>query len=83
MYCVYVLKMSNGQFYIGYTSNLKRRMFQHEAGESFTTKKFLPVELIYCEVYKSRADAMERERKLKQHKNGFNQLCNRIKRSAS
>ncbi len=81
MYFVYVLKMGNGQLYVGYTNDLKRRLVQHKAGESFSTKKYLPVELVYCEVYKSKLDAMERERKLKQHKKGFAQLRNRIKRS--
>ena len=81
MFSVYVLKMSNGQLYTGYTDNLKRRLSQHQTGESAFTKKYLPVSLVYCEVYKSKLDAMERERKLKQHKKGFAQLRNRIKRS--
>ena len=83
MYFVYVLKMSNGQLYVGYTNNLKRRLNQHQNGESAFTKKYLPIELVYCEVYKSSLDALERERKLKQHKKGFAQLRNRIKRSAN
>ena len=81
MFFVYILKMSDGRLYIGYTNDLKRRLSQHKAGESAFTKKYLPVELVYCEMYKSRIDALERERKLKQHKKGFAQLRNRIKKS--
>ncbi len=81
MYTVYVLKMSNGQLYVGYTSDLKRRLKEHKTGINISTKKYLPVELIYCEVYKSRLDAMEREKKLKQHKSAYGHLRNRIKRS--
>ena len=81
MYFVYVLKIASGQLYVGYTNDLKRRLKQHQLGESAFTKKYLPVELVYCEVYKSKLDAMERERKLKQHKKGFAQLRSRIKKS--
>lgn len=81
MYFVYVLKLNNGNLYVGYTRDIKRRVSQHEEGLSAYTKKYLPIELVYCEIYKSRHDALERERKLKQHKVALGHLRERIKRS--
>jgi len=58
MYYTYLIKdWKNNQTYIGYTEDLKRRMVEHR------NKK---PELIYYEAYKSKKDARERERKLKQ-----------------
>ncbi len=45
-YYVYVLKLSNGDFYVGRSDNLKRRILEHKSGQERTTKKFLPVELV-------------------------------------
>ena len=81
MYFVYVLKLANGNLYVGSTGNLRRRVQEHKDGLSTYTKKHLPLDLRYCEVYKSKEDALERERKLKQHKSALGHLRNRIKRS--
>ncbi|MBT4120927.1 MAG: GIY-YIG nuclease family protein [Candidatus Magasanikbacteria bacterium] len=61
MYYVYILLMSNKKFYIGYTSNLKRRITEHRSGGNKTTKKFLPVKLIFYECYLNKDDATRRE----------------------
>ena len=37
-------------------------MQEHKDGLSTYTKKHLPLDLRYCEVYKSKEDALERER---------------------
>ena len=81
MYFVYVLKLANGNVYVGSTDSLKRRLLEHQSGLSTYTKKYLPIELSYCEVYKLKADALERERKLKQHKSTLGHLRKRIKKS--
>ena len=65
-YYVYVLKsLSDGQFYTGYTKDLRQRIQQHEAGEVRSTAKRLPVELIYYEACRSQSDATRREKYLK------------------
>ena len=46
MYYVYLLKLSNGQTYVGYTKDLKRRLNEHQTGQDDTTKRFLPCELV-------------------------------------
>ena len=48
----YILKCSDESYYTGSTKNLELRITQHQNGEgSNHTKKHLPVELVYCEVY--------------------------------
>ena len=65
-YNVYVLKsLSDGQFYTGYTKDLRQRIQQHEAGEVRSTAKRLPVELVYYEACRSQSDATRREKYLK------------------
>jgi len=79
MYYVYVLKAKNGkQIYIGYTSDLKKRLREHSLGRTYTTARFLPVDLVYYEAYRSMTDAQNREKQLKQHGNALGHLKRRI-----
>ena len=55
---VYVLKCSNGKYYTGSTTNLEKRLWQHQNGEgSNFTKAHLPVELVYVEEFERIDDA--------------------------
>ena len=46
MYFVYFLKSIKTPFrYVGYTSNLKKRLFEHNSGQNKSTKHYLPFEL--------------------------------------
>jgi putative endonuclease len=66
MHYVYVLRsLRDDGFYIGYSSNLRRRMRQHSEGSSFVTSYRGPLKLIYYEAYLEQADALGRERYLK------------------
>ena len=51
--------------YIGYTTNLNRRIEEHQKGKSFATKFRLPFQLIYCEACLNMLDAKQREKYLK------------------
>ncbi len=64
-FCIYVLKCSNNSFYIGQSQDFPRRLSEHERGEVSWTSKYLPVELIHWEVFNTREDAVDREKKLK------------------
>ena len=65
-YYVYVLRsLADGQFYTGYTQDLRQRVQQHEAGAVRSTAKRLPVELIYYEACRTQSDATRREKYLK------------------
>ena len=66
---------------IPYTSDLKRRMREHQCGKSFATSFRLPVKLVYYEAYASEKDARDRERKLKQYGKAIQLLKARIKES--
>jgi putative endonuclease len=65
-YYVYILQSQKDQsLYIGYTSDLKKRLKQHNNGESRATKPFLPYKLIFYEAFLNRIDAKNREEYLK------------------
>ncbi|MDP3685036.1 MAG: GIY-YIG nuclease family protein, partial [Ignavibacteria bacterium] len=50
MYYVYVLKsLKDGNFYKGYTKDLKKRFEDHNKGKVESTKLRTPFELIYYE----------------------------------
>ena len=52
-------------FYVGITDNISRRLLLHKNKESFFTKKFSDFEFVYCEEYKDKYEAAERERQIK------------------
>jgi putative endonuclease len=84
MFYLYILKsLSDNGIYIGYTSDLKRRMQEHQSGRSLATKSRLPVKLVYYEAYLREKDARNRERKLKQYGKAIQILKGRIKESLS
>ena len=62
---IYVLRCSDGSFYIGQTDNIPRRLQQHEMAEVSWTSKHLPVEIIHWEEFDSREDGVKREQDLK------------------
>lgn len=51
--------------YIGYTSNLKRRLREHQSGEVKSTSSRRPMKLIYFEATLSKRSAIKRERYFK------------------
>lgn len=79
MYYVYVLRSKkDGYMYIGSTTDLRRRVAQHNGGEVFSTRPRIPFELVYYEAYKSERDARGRESKLKRRGRAFIQLKKRL-----
>lgn len=82
MHYLYLLKSINFDFiYIGTTSDLKRRFSQHNNKEEIATKAYAPYELIYYEAFKSKKDALIREKKLKHHGSVVGHLKKRLKNS--
>ncbi|MEX2514762.1 MAG: GIY-YIG nuclease family protein [Candidatus Paceibacterota bacterium] len=76
---VYVLKsQKDKKLYIGVTEDLKRRFAEHQNGENRSTKHRRPFTLVYYEAFRAKVDAHERERKLKQFKNSYKHLKDRI-----
>ncbi len=66
MYYVYVLlSLRDYKFYIGFTSDLRRRIKEHNAGKNISTKPRLPLKLFYYEAHLSKNDAERREQYFK------------------
>jgi len=62
---MYILKCSDGTYYIGSTTDLELRLAQHQAGEGANyTKKRLPVELVYYEECLQIDEAFYREKQV-------------------
>ena len=81
MHKVYVLISADGSSYIGYTSNLRKRMEEHGRGEVPSTRG-KEWRLAYYEAYFSKADACRRERRLKDAR-ARTELMRRIEESMS
>ena len=70
---VYILASKrNGTLYIGVTSNLKRRIFEHKEGlRKGFTKKYNVHMLVYCEEINNIRDAILREKRIKKWKRAW------------
>lgn len=65
-YYIYVLKSLNKDFiYVGFTSDLRVRLKEHNNKEELSTKHYAPFELIHYEAYKNIRDAKRREKYFK------------------
>lgn len=63
----YILECADGSFYTGYTTDLERRVREHDSGEGAKyTRGRTPVELVYSEQFDSKSTAMSREYEIKQ-----------------
>jgi putative endonuclease len=78
MFYTYVLtSKQGGNFYIGYTNNLEKRLKEHQKGKVRSTAGRIPLKLIYYEACLNEKDALKRE---KYFKSGFGRrfLKNRL-----
>jgi len=65
-YYIYLLfSLKDKGFYIGFTSDLKKRLQKHAKGEVHETGSRRPLKLIHYEYFISKKDAMAREEFLK------------------
>lgn len=59
---VYLLRSkADKKFYVGCTSDLRRRLREHNNGLAFATKSRTPLQLVYYEAFPNRKDAERRE----------------------
>ncbi len=77
-YYVYMLRSIGKKpvTYVGYTNNLKKRVFLHNSGKGAKFTRGRRWKLIYNEVYKSKNKAISREYYIKNNKT----LRNKIKK---
>ncbi|WP_266079123.1 GIY-YIG nuclease family protein [Haladaptatus caseinilyticus] len=64
---VYVVECCDGTFYTGYTTDVSRRVAEHNAGDGAKyTRGRTPVELVHSERFDSKSTALSREYEIKQ-----------------
>jgi len=79
MLYVYVLRSKvDGNFYIGQSADLKKRLLEHNTAQVPSTQRRIPLELVYYEACTHRSDALHREKYLKTTY-GHRYLRNRLK----
>ena len=65
-YFVFILRNQSGNFYIGITNNIIKRVWEHKNRlEDGFTKKYKIDKLIYYEIYNKPREAILREKQLK------------------
>lgn len=63
---VYLLRSRlNGNFCIGFTHDLRKRLTEHNYGLDRSAKAYKPWELLYYEAHRNESDARRREKYLK------------------
>ena len=62
---MYILKCNNDSYYTGSTIDLEKRLKEHNTGlGSNHKKKYLPVELVYYEIFQRIDQAFYREKQI-------------------
>jgi predicted GIY-YIG superfamily endonuclease len=66
VFFVYILRCSDGSFYVGHSTDVSERIAAHNAGQGaiWTTCR-RPVRLVYVETCATEAAAVKRERQIK------------------
>ncbi len=80
MYYLYVLQNIDDEhdYYTGYTSDLKKRLAQHNSGAQVSTRG-RSWKIVYYEAYQSQRVAQQREYKIKRNGRMRTLLMDRIK----
>ena len=69
---IYILKCKDNSLYTGITTNIGRRLNEHNAGKGAKSlKNKLPVKLVYKEEYNSQNEARKREIAIKSWKRKY------------
>ena len=65
-YWVYILKCSDESYYTGSTSNIEKRISEHQNGliKGYTSKR-LPIELVFSEYFEDVYNSLTAERQVK------------------
>lgn len=66
MYYVYILySRKSKDFYYGFTTDLRRRLVEHNEGKSKATKPYTPWKLVHYSVFEDESKAKDFEKYLK------------------
>lgn len=69
-YIYELMSLKNSELYIGFTTDLVKRVKEHNLGLNLSTKRYSPWKLIYYEACLNKQDALRRERYLKTNQGG-------------
>ena len=62
----YILRCSDGSYYVGHTDDIEKRVAEHEQGLiTVYTRKRRPVKLVFAEEFATRYEALSVERQIK------------------
>ncbi|MBQ0787286.1 MAG: GIY-YIG nuclease family protein [Oceanihabitans sp.] len=65
-YYTYVLQSDmDGRLYKGHTNDVEKRLKEHNNGKTKSTKGYIPWELVYFETFKTKQEAILREKYFK------------------
>lgn len=65
-YFVYILESEiDGRLYKGHTTNIDKRIKEHNSGKTKSTKGYIPWKLLYFETFETREEAILREKYFK------------------
>ncbi len=71
MWHMYVMRNdTNGRFYVGSTSNIDRRIKEHNESKRRSVTHFGKYYLVYKEDFLTRREAFQREKQVKSYKGG-------------
>ena len=70
MFYNYVLESGDGNLYFGYTTDLRKRLKEHNQGLNSSTKRYKGWKVIYYEASLNEVDAKRREKYLKTTQGG-------------
>ena len=71
MFYTYIIKSAEGRYYIGSTDDIKKRVEQHNLKQyRCWTNRYTNWQLVYSETFKTRREALIREREIKKMKGG-------------
>ena len=70
MFFVYIIySLSLDKYYVGYTTDIEKRLTEHNTGISVFTSKAMDWKVKWSKTFESRYDAMNEEKRIKAKKN--------------
>ena len=82
MFYMYIIKsIKDKKLYFGSTSDLRRRLKEHNSGLNRSTKSRRPFKVVYYEAFVDAEEAKKREHNLKLRARALRQLTKRIVKS--
>lgn len=63
---IYILQTNDGRYYTGYTTDLERRLKEHQLGKGAKfTRSFGAQKILYSESFSEKSQALKREAQIK------------------